>query len=307
MRYKVAVSIINYNSSEHTLACLRSIVEHTARELSYQIVVIDNASSEEDLERLEAGFPRAEHISLYRSGINLGFAGGHMLAVGHCDADYLYVLNNDCLLLNDNLSVLSDFMAANSSCGLCIGQLYEQGGGIGHSFAYLPAVLYYLFGTGFARLLDPARYPKRKKYTAPVRVPYVSGAAMFFDLTKFREVGGLDTAFFLYCEEEDIAIRLAERGYDIYMVPGAGYIHYGGGSTRKSYEIMREYYISLFLLFRKHYSLPSRAFFTLYFFFKNLKKGFRDRRYLKIALFLLNTDKPRHSLRHGQNERFREQ
>lgn len=305
MRYKVAVSIINYNSSEHTLACLQSIVENTATGLSYQIVVIDNASSQEDLKKLEAGFPRAEHINLHRSEINLGFAGGHMLAVGHCDADYLYVLNNDCLLLNDNLNVLSDFMTANPSCALCIGQLYDQGGDIGNTFGYLPAVIYYLFGTGFARLLDPAHYPKKMEYTAPVRVPYVSGAAMFFDLVKFREVGGLDTAFFFYCEEEDIAIRLAKRGYDIYLVPEAGYMHYGGGSTPKSYEFMREYYISLFLLFRKHYSLPSRAFFTLYFFFRNLRKGFRDSRYLKIAFFLLNPDKSRHSLRHRQNEQFR--
>lgn len=302
MRYKVAVSIINFNSSEYTLACIRSVIEHTEG-LSYQIVVVDNNSSEEDLKKLEAGFPHSEHISLYRSGINLGFAGGHMLAVQFCRADYLYVLNNDCLLLNDNLKVLSDFMAENPSCGLCIGQLYDRDGGSAFSFGYLPSVRYYLLGAGVARFFDPARYPVRKRYTEPVKVPCVSGSAMFFDFEKFLEVGGLDVSHFLYCEEEDIALKMTGRGYDICLVPGAEYIHYGGASTPKSYEIMREYYISLFLLFQKHYPLFSRIFFTSYFFFKNLKKGFRDGRYLKIAFFVLKTNKARYSLRGLQKGR----
>ena len=103
MMFDIAVILINYNSSEHSINCIRSIIEKTSKNLNYQIIITDNCSEKEDYLKLksfcvEVNFPNLE---LHRSNINSGFGGGNMFGVQFANANYLAFLNNDTLLKND--------------------------------------------------------------------------------------------------------------------------------------------------------------------------------------------------------------
>ncbi len=74
---------------------------------------------------------------------------------------------------------------------------------------------------------------------------------MFFRRSVFADAGGLDTNYFLYCEEEDICLRLKNRGHTIFYVPSAVISHLGGGSTERDINIEKEFYISLFYFLNK--------------------------------------------------------
>mgnify|MGYP006391830701 FL=1 len=106
--FEIAVILINYNSSEHSINCIHSIIEKTSKTLNYQIIITDNCSEKEDFLKLksfcdETNFPNLE---LHRSQINTGFGGGNMFGVQFSNAKYLAFLNNDTLLKNDCLREL---------------------------------------------------------------------------------------------------------------------------------------------------------------------------------------------------------
>jgi GT2 family glycosyltransferase len=303
--YDVAVIIINFNSSAFTLGCVESIVRVTPATCRYQVIVVDNNSREEDWARLATGLEQQEQVTLLRSVLNVGFAGGNMLGVQQANAEFLFFLNNDCELLNDCLGILTRFAHNHPHVALCSGQMYEGAGRFHPSFGYFPSLKTNLLGVGLLRLIQSDRYPPRKKvYDRPVQVDLVTGSALFARAAPFAEVGGFDTNYFLYCEEEDLSMRFHRLGYEVYVVPEARFIHYGGSSTTRNLAIEQEFYISLFYYFRKYYSGVEVLLLQFFYFFKNFRKLFRHRNFLRLALFILRGAPMGESLRFKQKIRY---
>jgi GT2 family glycosyltransferase len=298
---KVSVVIINYNSSEYSIECIRSILHYTPADFSFEIILVDNNSRSSDFEKLKVAVAAYNCVILLRSSINLGFSGGNMLGAKNASAEYVYFLNNDCVLLNDNLNILYNFMLANRDAGICTGQMYSGDKTPHHSFDYFPDLKTKVFGSSILRLFKPADYPSLKiKYTAALKVPMVTGAAMFVNSKIFRETGGFDTNFFLYCEEEDFCYRLKRSGYSAYLVPAAEFIHYMGKSTRRNFDFEYENYISLVYFFRKHNSYLGYTILKVIYAFKIFKKFYRNLEYIKLSYFILKGAPMQSSMRFKQ-------
>lgn len=294
----IAVIIVNYNSSDFTLECIRSIFSETSSQLAYQLIIVDNSSREEEaikLKELEAN-PLADVIY---SKTNLGFGGGNMLGASKANANHLFFLNNDCVLINDCLSTLLNFCNDNSEAGLCGPQQYSKEQKRINSFSYMPTPALKFLGPDVLRIFNPDKYPKRHKgYELPVQVELVSGAGLFFKTKAFQEIGGFDTNLFFYCEEEDLGLRLAKLGWAIYLVPEAKYIHFGGGSSSENLVMLKEYYISLMYFFRKHYSGVAYFFLKLLYAFKFFRKSLRNRNYKPFINLILRGAPMKESLRY---------
>jgi GT2 family glycosyltransferase len=301
---KVSIIIINYNSSEYTIACLKSIFNFTPVDFPFEIIVVDNNSLPADYEKLKNAIPDFKSTKLLRSNVNLGFSGGNMLGVKSANAEYFYFLNNDCELLNDNLSILYNFMQISKDAGICTGQMFRSDHSFHHSFNYFPGLKLKIFGSSLLRAFSPSNYPSRKiNYDGVLKVPFVTGAAMFVDSNEFSKIGGLDTNFFLYCEEEDICYRLKKTGHAAYLVPEARFIHHIGKSSQRNFLFERENCISLLYFFRKHYSYPEYLLLKAFYFFKFGKKFYRSREYLKLAFFILKGAPMKYSLRYSENQK----
>lgn len=301
---KVSIILLNYNSHRFTFDCVASIVEKT-KAVRYELIIVDNNSTPEEYEALKP-IGQQPNIQLIRSRINLGFSGGNMLGVQFADpaADYYYFLNNDCLLRTDVCSQLADFMEATPDAGLCGAQMFAGDGTRQITFGYLPTLGSKLLGHGFVRQFNPAIYPAtRQVYTDPIRVPFVMGSTLFVRASTFNKIGGFDIAHFLYVEEEDLAKRLLNVGFYTYLVPQAEYVHFTGQSTICSYDIEKEYYISLFHYFRKYHSWTARALFRAYYFIKLGRKFRRDPIYGRLAWFIGRGSPMRESLRYRQTIR----
>lgn len=300
----IAVIMINYNSSDYSISCINSILNNTGRNLQYQIIIIDNASSNADYINLEKKLTlidKNDNIYLFRSRINLGFSGGNMLGVQFACAKYYFFLNNDCILQNDCLSILHTFCENNIDVALCSPQLYLKNGKHQPCINYFPILSTKVFGLGILKPFYGDRYFKRKKlYTQPIRVDVVSGSQMFVNAKYFNAIGGLDTTFFLYCEEEDIALRLSKAGHKTYLVPEAKNIHSGGGSTVASLEIKKEFYISFLYFYRKHYGLIKTNVLKLLIVLRMINKAFKNKEHIKIAFFVLAGANLKYSLKHKQ-------
>jgi GT2 family glycosyltransferase len=302
---QVSVIIINYNSSGFTAACIQSLKAQTAPGLTYEIIVVDNNSGPADYQQLVQSCAGAAGVKLIRSIVNLGFSGGNMLGLQAATGAYLYFLNNDCEVLNDNLSLLYQFMKARPEVGVCTGQMHDGNLRLHHAFGYFPTLGLRLFGSGVLRLFSPEKYPNKQiAYQQPLAVPSITGAAMFIDREKFAALGGFDTTYFLYCEEEDVCLRMRRRGHEVFLVPAARFMHHMGKSTARSFPIELENYISLLYYHRKFNSYPAYLVLKLLYFFKCIRKVFRHRLYGKLAFYILLGAPMKYSLKHKQQLSF---
>lgn len=300
METEISVILINYNSTDYTKQCIGSVLRETKNN-SFEIIVIDNNSRIENYVELEEFCSNYKKVTLFRSKINLGFSAGNMLGCQFASGNFLYFLNNDCILKNDNLKILYNFMKSCPEAAICSGQMFNGKNDFHSSFGFFPDLKFKIFGRKLLYRFNPKKYPDRNiHYKFPVEVPFVTGAAMFIDRRKFAEIGGFDTNFFLYCEEEDIALRFRKINYKAFLVPEAEFIHFGAGSTNQNYELLKEFYISFWYFLKKHYKFSERSILKLLYFLKNIKKFYKNIEYLKISLFILKNPGSEKSLKHKQ-------
>ena len=265
--FDIAVIIINYNSSKLTQECVESLLEKTAPELHFQIIIVDNCSETNEYLPLKnyCDTHSFAHLQLIRSNINTGFGGGNMLGVHYSNAKYLAFINNDTLLLNDCLSILKATLDANSSMGVVGGQSYRENGDRMVAFDHFASIPKELFGRDFLEKTNPKKYPKRKsEYDKPLKVNYVQGSFLFIRTSDFYAVGGFDTNLFLYYEETDLCKRLEKIHKSCFLIPEAHYIHYHGASTPQNIQIKTELKISLLYIIRKHYGYFAFLFLLNY-------------------------------------------
>ena len=302
--YDIAVILINYNSSDFTIDCILSILQQSKSDLSYGVVVIDNASEKEDYRNLHDGlsqFDEQLRLHLFRSKINTGFSTGNMMGIQLISAKYYFFLNNDCRLQNDCLNILFDFCEKNTETALCSPQLYKENGDHQPCFDYFPYLVTKILGLGILKLSYGKRFIKRKGiYDHPVRVDIVSGSQMFIRSDIFNEIGGFDTTFFLYCEEEDLALRVSRKGYSTYLVPEAKNIHKGGGSTVPSMDIRKEFYISFLYFYRKNFGFIKQQALKFILTLRLLRKSFTSLENFKLCIFVASGAHFKHSLKHKQ-------
>jgi GT2 family glycosyltransferase len=275
--YDVAVILINYNSSFHSINCINSILEHTSKTLNYQIIISDNASEEKDYLHLKEYCDKkhTSKIKLYRSKINTGFGGGNMFGVQFANAKYLAFLNNDTLLMNDCLTLFKNYLDNNKDVGVAGGQAFKKNGTFMVCTDHFASPLTEIFGKKILEKINTNKYPKRKAfYEVPTRVNFVSGSFMFTRTEDFNEVGGFDTNLFLYHEESDLCKRLLNISKYSYLIPEAKFIHLHGASTPKSLAIKKELKISLLYVIRKHYGYFGHRIVISYLIFKYFFSSF---------------------------------
>ncbi len=303
-KYQVAVILINYNSSQYTLDCVKSIFEKTSDAVNYQIIIVDNNSVREEFQKLDV-LKDIAGVQIIRSKINTGFSGANMLGVQFADSDYYYFLNNDCLLLNDCITILHNFSESNPQVANCSGEMYNAEMEYSRNFGFFPSLALKLLGSGVLKIFYPSNFPsKYKKLENPTQVDLVNGSSMFIKAIPFEEVGGMDTNYFLYCEEEDIALRLRRKGYSSYLIPEAHYQHFISKSTKFDNSInltfLKEFYISLLYFYRKNYGNVYCFSIQVLLFLKMLRKFYKNWDYVRLAFFILNGAHFKHSLRFKQ-------
>ncbi len=255
-QYDIGIIIINYNKSDLTIACVRSIIERTDSKINYQLVIVDNASTFEDFSNLKESFdaPGFGHVKLVRSMINTGFGGGNMFGVQHVDASYYAFINNDTLLVNDCLSILKNYMDKQPEIAVCGPEIFNEEQERQVSFDHFSSLLREVLGKRFLEIIHPKKSPNRKKkYEKPLLVNYVNGSFMFCRANDFHNVGGFDTNIFLFYEESDLSYRLLKQGKSTCFIPEAKYMHYQGKSLPDNIISKIELKTSMFYVIRKNH------------------------------------------------------
>lgn len=275
----VAVILINYNSANYTIDCIKSIWEKTSFKLNYEIIVVDNNSNLEDLTLVESfvNKEKRDNLKLIKSKINTGFGGGNMIGAQYATANYFAFVNNDSIFMNDCLSLLVDAMENNLKYGVCGPKAYKEDGSILPTLDHYTSLSKEFLGRFVLEKLNTKKYPNRKKeYQNHQKGQFVSGSFMMVNSTDFWKIGGFDTNIFLYHEETDLCKRINTLNKYSYLIPEAKFVHYHGASTPKSVAIKTELKLSQLYVIRKHYSYFKfkilLTFFQFRYFFASVFK-----------------------------------
>jgi len=226
----VSVIIVNYNTRDLTLQCLRSVYEKTTG-LSYEVIVVDNASLDASVEQIRLEFPQA---TLIKSPENLGFGRANNLGYEYSKGNYIFLLNSDTILINNGIEILWQFLNEHVDIAIVGGQLFEKDGlRTTHSYSYIfPSILMeldILLRGSITRRIEK----KMMKSIATDRfvpVAYITGADMMLRRSDIQQYGFFDPNFFLYFEETELSYRYHCKGKISAFVPDAKIIHLAGGS-----------------------------------------------------------------------------
>jgi len=267
----LAIIIVNWNVRHLLADCLRSVQADLAgSQLSAQIWVVDNASTDGSADMLRRDFPG---VRLIASGKNLGFAGGNNAALraigfgnaGHNNVDMLpqavLLLNPDTIVHAQARQMLHAFLQHTPNAGIAGARLVYGDGSFQHSAFALPGlwqlVIELLPVPG--RLVESGlngRYPQRLYNSGqPFKIGHPLGAAMAVRREAVQQVGLLDEQYHMYVEEVDWCKRILSAGWQAYCVPAAVVTHFGGQSTG---QIKTNSFINLwssrYRFYRKYYS-----------------------------------------------------
>lgn len=232
----IAVVILNWNGVHFLEEYLGKVVEYSG---DAQIVVADNASSDNSVEFVQSNFPS---VRIVQNAENGGFARGYNEALAQVDSPLYVLLNSDVEVTPNWLEPLREAMNDPRVAGcqpkiraVHDRNLFEYAGASGGFMDnnYFPFCRGRIFDTVET---DTAQYDDIKE------VFWATGAALMIRSSAYHEVGGLDEDFFAHMEEIDLCWRLKKRNYRFLVVPKSAVYHVGGGSL--SYTSPQKTYLN---------------------------------------------------------------
>lgn len=246
----VSVLVVNWNTRALLSECLDSVRE-TLHEIPYEIVVVDNASSDGSAEWLRAALPEA---TLIANPENVGFARGNNQALAASRGKFALLLNSDAQLRPNALTRLLEVMTRESNAAAVAPMLLNGDGTFQagpNDDITLGSELLLMFG--LARLFRNGRYPGYDAGAGRGEYAWVGGTCLLLRRSTWEQIGVLDTDYFMYTEEADWCWRARQAGWTIWYEPAAQAVHIGGGSSRQAQAQMRvALYKSKLIFFCKH-------------------------------------------------------
>ena len=208
----ITIITVAFNSAGPLRGMLETVPE------GVQVIVVDNGSSDVDALTLATSqFPNVRTISAKE---NLGFGGACNLGAADAKTEYLLFLNPDTRLENDTLQTLLSAAKAYPNASAFNPKLIDDDGRLRYK--------------RHNHLLPRARKMPRGMGDSPFEVCVLVGAAIFVRRENFEEIGGFDSAIFLYFEDDDLSVRLEQECGPLMIVPAAVVTHARGESSGPS-------------------------------------------------------------------------
>lgn len=262
-----ALIILNYNGCAETLACVRSVLKHNSAPVKF--VIVDNASRPEQLQALRGGLEEifgdrlqvakpgqtalTSHATLILNGVNAGYARGNNVgleAAYACEeVEYVMVINNDVLFVEDIIPLLISKLESLEDCAIISPLLYKSvelkeydincarraekvtemiGNNMLHYLRRMRKLT--------PRQVYPQRYllADRKQTEGEIEIELPSGSCMLARKELLREIGSFDPNTFLYYEENILSAKISALGKKNYLSLDQRCVHLGAVTTKSS-------------------------------------------------------------------------
>jgi hypothetical protein len=254
----LSVVIVNYQTFELTKNTIDSILGYDYP-FSLEIFVVDNASSDDSLSRLQDYF--GSEVKFIASAENRGFAAGNNQALRQATGKYQLLLNSDTIVWENTLEDIYNYMEKNSDVGACGCRVLLENGELDKACKRsFPNVK-----NSFIRLFHIPTKSKDDNYNLTdlpddevYEIDCLTGAFMFMRKTALDEAGLLDETFFMYGEDIDLCYRIKEAGWKIVYYGKSKITHLKGASSKKQKsKLIYEFYRAMYIYYKKHHAHDS--------------------------------------------------
>ena len=259
----VSIIIVNWNAKAYLKGCIESILSQTFTD--YEIILVDNASSDDSVTFVKDNFPQIKIIS---NNENMGFAQGNNIGIENCTGRIIVLFNPDAIADKEWLSILVNVIRSSKKIAAVTGKMFYLGDKYGKDAVFCT----------WSKIDPYSASPYNFHDDEPIsKVDYLSGAAMVVKREVLEKIGYLDSDYFLYFEETDLCARMIRSGYDLIYVPSAIVWH---AVSPLSNSIGKIYYMErsrIRFTLKNFDSLNIISFFfiffgeTLYVFFRDIK------------------------------------
>lgn len=258
----LAIIVVSYNTRQMTLDCLRSIIAET-KDTDYEIVVIDNESTDGSAEAIAVEFPQ---VKLIRAGANLGFAAANNVAAQASDSEFILLLNPDTVVLDRAIDRLMAFSSAQPDAKIWGGRTLFGDRRLDPTSCWRRMTLWSVFcsTTGLSSVFPNSAFFNSEAYGGWLRdsvreVDIVCGCFLLIERSLWDDLGGFDKAYFMYGEEADLCLRARDLNATPMITPNATIIHYGGASETVRADKMIKLLSAKSLLMKQHWDPLARS------------------------------------------------
>lgn len=254
----LSIVIVNWNSGRLLGECLRSI-EQCVTGLTYEAIVVDNASDPSDVDLLR-DLERAIPWSRFTfSEENLGYARANNLALARATGDHVLLLNPDTTLIMGGLDRLLT-IADGQDVGMVACRLLNPDGTSQESLYYFPTLRRAVITALLLHKVMPRRLAHRFQfssldYESSQSPDWVAGAFMLLPASVAERAGGFDESIFMYGEDLEFCYRVRNLGLRIAYTPDFSIVHHGGHSGSQAFsdaDRERRVYRAIFYFYEKH-------------------------------------------------------
>lgn len=254
--------IVNYNAGSWLTRCIRSVIAHTQGSVS----VVDNNSSDSSVKDAQSYFATEQRLHWQLNKENKGFAAANNQVLDQLTTDFVLLLNPDCEINADTVKVMLQAFSENPQLGLASCLIYNEDGTV-------QATCRRRFPTPWStlvRMLQLHRlFPNNPRFAnfdygelietetnqAQVEeVEAISGAFMMLRMEALKDVGSLDEAYFMHCEDLDWCKRFEQSVWQVGFVGGASILHAKGVSSQsRPFKVLWNLHSGMNRFFNKHY------------------------------------------------------
>jgi GT2 family glycosyltransferase len=229
----VSIIIVNWNTRKLLQNCLKSVYERTG-DVKYEVIVVDNGSTDDSVEMVKKNFPQ---VNIIENAENLGFARANNIGIQTSKGRYICLINSDITLLDDCIGKLISFMDSRPAVGITGPKILNSDRTIQHSCRHFPSIWNNLCQSlGLNHL-----FPKSAFFSDWIMdywghdsirsVDALSGCFLMVRRKALEEVGLLDEDFFIYGEDLDWCRRFRKASWDIVFYPETEATHLIGASS----------------------------------------------------------------------------
>lgn len=249
---KLSIIIVNYNVTHYLRSCLQSIIKFGTG-VDYEVIVIDNQSTDTSWKNLISEFPNVQFIA---NPSNDGFSKANNLAIQKAKGDYLLLLNPDTELESYVLNEILEFADSQKEFGSLGVRMHDaKGEFLPESKRSLPDMF-----NSFEKLFFGIRKSHSKSYyrtdlaeDAVAEVEVLTGAFLLCRRDRYNEIGGLDETYFMYGEDIDLCYTFNQYGYKNFYYGKHSILHHKGESTIKDKVYLERFYGAMQIFLDKYY------------------------------------------------------
>lgn len=238
---ELSIVIINWNGGALLRRCIESIVQSPPN-VSYEIIVVDNSSTDDSLKWLRSDEAETEldgaKIRIFENPENLGFGKANNQAIAYSDAPLLFLLNNDTEVKPGAIDLLVATLRSEGRIGACGPRLVNPDGSLQVSAWRNPPTAWETLISGLRLFrLIPRRVRgelllgRHWDHSRRRSVGMLSAAALLIRRRVIDDVGGFDERFHMYAEDDELCLRVVRAKWWLVFEPDAVVMHQGGGGA----------------------------------------------------------------------------